>query len=528
MKTRTGPEISVQVRLIVPLLMVLILLPITAVHSVTVTFSPPQRLTSTIDNDQQPELLQASDGTGWLFWHTSTFFVPGNQDIHYRTYDGSSWAPVRALVTHPKQDVVPSAAQLPNGTIFLSFSSNRTGDFNIFLKRYNPGSGWTAEAQVTTNTNDEVVSSLVGASDGTLWLFFDRKAPPSGDVFYKTYTPAAGWSAESPVTTNSFPDRQPTAFQARDGKIWVAWSRTMDAQLKKLNIYYKTYSGGTWSSETPRTSSNTVDRHPELFQDSDGTIWFLWTRELQITGITFQDDVIYVTSTNNGASWAAEAPFTNDGSNELDDTQVTMCQLRDHKLWVFWSSDRNNDSYWDLHYANSNALSSHDVAVTAVNASPLKLRAGGPVTVTVTVQNKGTFSETFQVTVQAVNLTTITLPAQTVTLAPDASQTLTFTWNTANVQQGKYRITANAATVPGEPPSNLGDNSLSDGTVWLVPPGDVEMNGVVDILDASKVALAYGTVPGDQLWNANADLNGDGRVDILDAATVALWYGTAT
>ena len=527
MKTRRRTELSGQTRVIIPLLMVLIILPITPVYSV-VTFSPPQRLTSTIDNDQQPELLQALDGTGWLFWHTSTFFAPGNQDIHYRTYDGSSWAPEQALVTHPKQDVAPSAAQLPNGTILLSFSSNRTGDFNIFLKRYNPGSGWTADAQVTTNTNNEVVSSLVGASDGTLWLFHDRQIGSDNNVYYKTYTAATGWSAESAVTTDPLPDRQPTAFQARDGKIWVAWARTMDMQLKKLNLYYKTFSGGTWSGEAQRTTGNVVDRHPELFQDSDGTIWLLWARELQITGTTFQDDIFYVSSADNGSSWSAEAKLTDDGNNDLDDIQPTMSQLRDHKLWVFWSSDRNDDNFWDIHYSSSDALPSHDVAVTAASASPLKLKPGGPVTVTVTVQNKGTFTETFQVIVTAANTTTITLPSQTVTLAAGASQTLTFTWNTQNVTPKKYKITATAAAVTGESTANLNDNTLVDGTVWLIPPGDVDLDGDVDILDASLIAFSFGTRPGDARWNPNADLDVDLDVDVIDAAIMAFWFGTQT
>ncbi len=511
-----------------PVLLVLtLLIPIIGVNAV-ITWSLPQRFTSTIDNDQQPELLQALDGTSWLFWQTSTFDNPGNPDIHYRTFDGSTWASEQSLVTHPKQDVAPSAAQLPNGTIFLSFSSNRTGNFDIFLKKYNPGSGWSTEAQMTTNTNDEVISSLLGASDGSLWLFWDRKSPTTGDIYYKTYRQASGWSVETQLTSNSLPDRQPEALQTRDGKIWLAWSRVMDQQLKKINILYQTYSGGTWSGEFLRTSGNTVDRHPDLFQDSDGIIWFIWSRELQITGTTFQDDLVYQTSADNGASWSAEAKLTDDGSNDVDDIQSTMAQLRDHKLYIFWASDRDIDSYWDLHYASSNPLPSHDVAIASLSTTPLKLKRGGPVTVTVTAQNRGTYTETFLVTVQAVNTTTTTIGTQSVTLVAGAFQTLTFTWSTSTATPAKYRITANAAAVPGETTVNLNDNNLTDGTVWLLPPGDVDLDGDVDILDASKIAVAYGSTPSSPLWNPNADLNGNGLVDITDAAIMALWFGTKT
>ncbi len=71
--------------------------------------------------------------------------------------------------------------------------------------------------------------------------------------------------------------------------------------------------------------------------------------------------------------------------------------------------------------------------------------------------------------------------------------------------------------------------------VWigLVPlhappcPGDVDGNGIVDGLDLTAVLTAWETVPGDPLWNENADLDDNNIVDGLDLTEVISNWTTA-
>jgi hypothetical protein len=101
-------------------------------------------------------------------------------------------------------------------------------------------------------------------------------------------------------------------------------------------------------------------------------------------------------------------------------------------------------------------------------------------------------------------------------------------WNTNGMRPAKYQLSANIVIAQTEIQIVTGDNKLTGGIIWLVPPGDINMDGRVDILDGAAVAFAFNTVPGDPLWNPAADLTGDGRIDILDASIVALWFGTVT
>jgi len=78
-------------------------------------------------------------------------------------------------------------------------------------------------------------------------------------------------------------------------------------------------------------------------------------------------------------------------------------------------------------------------------------------------------------------------------------------------------------------------NPLIFRTVFIYqvqqPPvleGDLNGDGYVDIFDAVKVAIAFGSQYGDPNYDLIADINKDGIVDIFDMVVVAIHYGEGT
>jgi len=55
---------------------------------------------------------------------------------------------------------------------------------------------------------------------------------------------------------------------------------------------------------------------------------------------------------------------------------------------------------------------------------------------------------------------------------------------------------------------------------------DIAHEGIVDITDASPLALSFGTTRTARMYNPAADLNADGQIDLLDAAILASDFGT--
>ncbi len=107
-----------------------------------------------------------------------------------------------------------------------------------------------------------------------------------------------------------------------------------------------------------------------------------------------------------------------------------------------------------------------DVVISDVAVSPDEIVAGNVVSINVTVRNDGKATESFDVTVA---YDSSTVDTQHVTdLAPDGSQVLSFSWDTDDVAEGNYTITATASTVSGE--ADTANNVYVDGEVRVLAP----------------------------------------------------------
>jgi hypothetical protein len=163
-----------------------------------------------------------------------------------------------------------------------------------------------------------------------------------------------------------------------------------------------------------------------------------------------------------------------------------------------------------------------DIAVLAVSASPTAIYKGGNTNVTVNVANQGNITESFILNVYY-NGTLLTSTNVT-GLAANANANVTVQWNTASVTWGKYVMSAQVPPLPYE--TNTANNNLTDGTVKIRIPGDLNGDDTVNILDSIILANAYLTTPTSPNWNPQADLNGDGVVNILDAIILATYFGS--
>jgi parallel beta-helix repeat protein len=75
-------------------------------------------------------------------------------------------------------------------------------------------------------------------------------------------------------------------------------------------------------------------------------------------------------------------------------------------------------------------------------------------------------------------------------------------------------------------PDNIDYYPFQDPNGWLLTlEGDINRDGIVNILDAIILAGAFGSEPSDPNWNPNADMNNDETVNILDAILIAGNFG---
>jgi hypothetical protein len=140
--------------------------------------------------------------------------------------------------------------------------------------------------------------------------------------------------------------------------------------------------------------------------------------------------------------------------------------------------------------------------------------------ISITLMNKGDFTETFNVTV---NASMTVLASQRITLESGSIISIMLTWNTTDFAKGNYTISATAMLL-GE--NNPDDNTfISPVIVQVAMPGDVHTDGDIDIYDIVLITSVYGSKKGEQLYNPNVDINGDGTINIYDIAIAISRYG---
>ena len=167
-----------------------------------------------------------------------------------------------------------------------------------------------------------------------------------------------------------------------------------------------------------------------------------------------------------------------------------------------------------------------DIAVMSVAPSKTEVYVGETVEIAVVVRNLGTETETFTVTAYY-GCTGIAIGTITVSnLSPYSDTTLMFSWDTTDVTPCAavpYTIWAVASEVPGE--TNTANNIYIDGEVKVKIKGDINGDGIVNILDAILLAGAFGSTPEDPNWNQRCDINSDNVVNILDAIMLGRNFG---
>jgi len=450
--------------------------------------------------------------------------------------------------------------QTTNGTIWVVWSSKRTGDFEIYYKTSsNNGETWTQERLTTYPGVRDGHPSIMEAADGRIWVTWER----SSDIFYTIYNGTA-WSSEQTVTTDPDGDWQPSIMQANSG-VWVAWSSDRSPGWN-ADIYYNIYNG-SWSGDTRLTTDEAGDEGPSILQAMDDTIWIAWYSN---RGLPINTDIYYTTDSipdendvsifyvspqtptvTQGKNATIEVVAQNKGTNPqtfqvscyanstligtrtvpVDPGQLNQTNfqwnttnaavgtyiLRGEASAVLGETYTEDNTYED----GTIDVLTHDVAVLNVWPSQTVAHRGyTTVYVYVEVKNEGNFTESFSVTAfydhTAINTYGI------VNMAPNTSMILTY-FPSKYLLYGNYTLKAIASPVPDE--LDLADNSFTDDTVRVTIPGDVDGNGVVNGSDLFEMDNAYGSSPSEPSWDANCDTNTDNIVDVYDLYLTGKNYG---
>jgi len=310
-----------------------------------IDWSPYTQLTTDPGWDIDPSIHQTTDGTIWVVWATDREHV--QNDIYYKTStdNGTSWTnDTRLTFADPAEDVSPSIIQTADGTVWVVWASDRTGNYELFYKTYN-GTSWTVYEQLTDNTNLDWLPSIMQHQNGTLWVVWESDREGAVDIYYKT-SPHNGqtWSPEKRLTTDPSWDLDPSIIQTCNGTIWLVWT---SYRTGNYEIFYKTSAdnGASWSPYTQLTTDKGFNEAATITQSRDGSLWIAWQSDRKGK----QYDLYYTNSTDHGSTWSPDTQLT---THSADDMSPTIMNSQEGRMWIAWTSARIEDQF-DIFYKTS-------------------------------------------------------------------------------------------------------------------------------------------------------------------------------
>ena len=327
----------------------MVLVAATVAQTEAVTWSVyERRLTTYPDFDGMPSIIQTSDGRMWIFWTKKV----GNYSIYYTSSpdEGLTWSEETLLTAYSGVNTGVSAFQASDGTVWVFWSSDRTGNYDIYYKSSSDlGVSWSNDTRLTIHSSRDLKPSARQLFNGTIWVVWCSDRSGGYDLYLKTSADnGVSWSDDFRLTTGPELDKSPSIAQMSDGTVWLFWASDITGYY---DIYYKVYNGFNWSAPKILTGDNRVDSNPFVLQTLDGKIWVFWSsREL---GETATDDVYYTYSSDNGVNWSAKTQFTTDNN---DDVWPSAVQASNTRIWVAWTSDRAGQpagGNWDIYYKTS-------------------------------------------------------------------------------------------------------------------------------------------------------------------------------
>ena len=276
------------------------------------------------------------------------------------------------------------------------------------------------------------------------------------------------WSPEVQLTTDSNWNFYSTVVVGKDSVVRVVWSKSSSSS-EFGQLYYKTYNGTAWSSETQIVSSSSSDENSSLIQDRNGTYWIFWARKFYYNSLNFQYILYNKFSLDNGITWSSENQMTNTAQT-IDNKMPFAVQANSGSskaIWLFYSSNLLFNVF-DIYAIQSSYISPvHDVTISQISASP---KTGSTGTISVTVVNLGDYAESVSVTVTFTNTTRYTVGPSTGSVPIGGSVNIVLSWSSSTISPGQYSAIATVAPVPGENVGNQGDNSLQmNGPITVIP-----------------------------------------------------------
>lgn len=301
---------------------------------------------------EAPKLLIGSDGVLYVVWAEKdpSQRIPQTH-IHFaKSLDGGqSWSdPVRIEDTSIDRALNPTLALDGDGTLYAAWGDGRR-DFKAdiyFAKSTNGGEDWQESRKINSVSNSafdsdaiDFTPSFLVAGDGTLYLAWSDNRNGDFDIYFaRSEDQGENWSANMRMNQGLFNHQVTPQLIEQDGTLYAVWSDEREGN-NKIYLATSTDRGETWSEDVLYEPPLGATQHdPQLVSNDDGQIYVGW-RQMQAN----QNDFLLAHFSNERQKWDLIGQINDVGQALPRDDEfnfsppsLAIDQSGEHTLYFAW------------------------------------------------------------------------------------------------------------------------------------------------------------------------------------------------
>src|SRR5262245_37658445 len=256
-----------------------------------IQLSAPVRISDDNGDDEDPSVILARDGRFYVAWSSKR---QDGVNIYIKSSDdGQTWSTEERVAIGHGEDYNPSLAQTRDGTFHIAwFRLERAqGDIDIWYSRSQDARTWSVPVQITTSPKVEWAPSILADSSDALHIVWSSDKTGNREL-YESRSDDGGlwWAPERQITHSAEEDDFPQMIETRQGERILAWTRYRQGSARlDYNtdtsaeiVISRSWDGLYWS--VPELSSpkdekvRQLDFLPFVFEDAASRQLYLsWT-----------------------------------------------------------------------------------------------------------------------------------------------------------------------------------------------------------------------------------------------------------
>jgi hypothetical protein len=254
------------------------------------------RLTGPDTEDDYPAMANGPDGTIWLAYvayqpgspiiperlnagNFETLVPTGNGDqIRLMRLDGQVWQPPMDVTGHGLDIWRPTVAVDGKGEVWIAWSQQVDGDWEIFYRRYSPPTKtdprgkWSDVVRLTRQPGSDISVASTTDASGVVWLTWQAWRKDNFDIMLAALADAHPWSTPRTLSTSPANDWSPAIAADKVGNVYVAW----DTYGKgNYDVMLATVGKGAPSIVTVAGSAR-FEARPNLACDDKNRLWIAY------------------------------------------------------------------------------------------------------------------------------------------------------------------------------------------------------------------------------------------------------------